>query len=204
MLVATSSLVLLLLFSTCINIHFVTGETGEIERSGCKANGLARTFVHKLIQNLKKQRIMARNGKIRGESAASRMSSMKKNITKTLNAVENQEGCLGGADLEVQLKMANDIMEYVELAEKIHKKITAKLNKKLHKKITAKLDALIEMEKVSHGHDYGFGKLGLLKAGIGGGLKLLGGLGGLVGAGLNGLIGGGLGGGCGGGGGGEW
>ena len=44
--------------------------------------------------------------------------------------------------MEAQLQMANGIMKLAELAEKIHKRINAKLEK------------LIEMEKVSHGHDY--------------------------------------------------
>ena len=125
MLAAISSL---LLFFCTTNIHFVSGKGGRGVQHGssCKANGLARVLHKKVNENLNKQRIKARNGKIRGESAL-RMGRLEMAFRGELDAVENQKACLGGAKLEAQLGKAIDIMKEVERAEKIHKRMEAKL-----------------------------------------------------------------------------
>ena len=151
MLLDTSSLLLLILLST-INIHivsgkvekaangdsgkvasflsgdFVSGKGEEVANKGseCKTNELARSLYKKLIKNLKRQGIKARNGTLANKA-----------FKKKLNALKKQDGCLRGADIEARLEIANEIMKYVEMAEKIHTRISAKLK------------ALIEMEKVA-------------------------------------------------------
>ena len=123
MLVVTSSLLLLL---STINIHSVSGKATKVAQRGlgCKTNGLARTFAQKLNQNLSKQRIKGRNGKIRGESE-SRMGQMAAAFAKfdrKLNEMETQGVCLGdqsshgGAELEAQLEKAIDIMHAMRLS----------------------------------------------------------------------------------------
>merc|ERR1712108_37421 len=132
MLGATSSSFLLLLSTT--NIHFVTGTTGNggkgVQRGlTCKANGLARILDQKFNQNLNKQRIKARNGKIRGEPASQlKMASQLEMAFKgKLNTVERQKACLGGAELEAQLGKAIDIMKDVDSLEKMRTRVEAKL-----------------------------------------------------------------------------
>merc|ERR1712179_385968 len=107
---------------------FVSGKGEEVANSGseCKTNELAHSLYKKLIQNLKRQGIKARNGTL-----------AIKAFKKKLNALKKKDECLRGADIEARLEMANDIMKYVEMAEKIHTRIKAKL------------EALIEMEKVA-------------------------------------------------------
>ena len=151
MLLDTSSLLLLILLST-INIPIVSGKVekaangdsgklasflsgdfvsgkGEevaIKGSECKTNELAHSLYKKLIKNLKRQGIKARNGTL-----------AIKAFKKKLNALKKKDECLRGADIEARLEMANDIMKYVEMAEKIHTRIKAKL------------EVLIEMEKMA-------------------------------------------------------
>ena len=105
---------------------FVSGKGEEVANKGseCKTNELAHSLYKKLIQNLKRQGIKARNGTL-----------AIKAFKKKLNALKKKDECLRGADIEARLEMANDIMKYVEMAEKIHTGIKAKLK------------ALIEMEK---------------------------------------------------------
>ena len=137
MLVVTSPLLPPLLLCMCINIHFVSGEQekGVQQGLGCKANGLARDLNQKFKQYLNKQRVKARNGKIKGESA-SRMGQIKMAL-KLLKAFKRQlntvEGCLGGAELEAQLEKAIDIMNDVDRVKKIHTKMEAKLGKLIEK-----------------------------------------------------------------------
>merc|ERR1712179_591568 len=100
---------------------FVSGKGEEFANSGseCKTNELAHSLYKKLIQNLKRQGIKARNG------------------TLAIKVFKKKYECLRGADIEARPEMANDIMKYVEMAEKIHTRIKAKL------------EVLIEMEKMA-------------------------------------------------------
>ena len=169
MLVVTSSLLLLL---STINIHSVSGKATKVAQRGlgCKTNGLARTFAQKLNQNLSKQRIKGRNGKIRGESE-SRMGQMAAAFAKfdrKLNEMETQGVCLGdqsshgGAELEAQLLEVIDIMKDVERVENIRTRIKAKMG------------AVIEKEKGGRDYQGILGALGpIIQAGLPIALQLL-------------------------------
>ena len=86
------------------------------------------------------------------------MGRLEMAFKRELNEVENQEVCLGGAELEVQLERAIDIMKEVERLEKIQTRMEAKLG------------ALVDREKGGDlGRDYqgGLAALGpIIQAGL--------------------------------------
>merc|ERR1712025_1412001 len=119
---STSSLLLLLLFCTA-NIHLASGkgENGLEQGHDCKANKLLGE-----LNQLLAEAVAISAPKMSGETVLTTIKRMEK-YKKALMKEKRQSGCIGGEEVEANLKPLIEMMKHMVKGAKGDKKALAKL-----------------------------------------------------------------------------